>query len=43
MPLKARSAPIDAWIRDMDDTGPEAYDTTLIRETISKHLRKMKM
>lgn len=40
MPLKARSAPIDEWIRDMADTGSEAYDATLIRETISKHFKK---
>lgn len=40
MPLKARSAPIGEWIRDMADTGSEAYDATLIREPISKHLKK---
>jgi len=40
-PLKARSAPIDEWIRNTADIGSHVYDATLIGEEISKTIKKI--
>lgn len=41
-PLKARSAPIDEWIRNTADVGSYVYDATLTGEIVSKSFKKNK-
>lgn len=39
-PLKARSAPIDQWIRNTVDIGSHAYKASLIGKVIFRYLLK---